>query len=64
MFTPLYSFLNSAQVFDLQLSMHHVPHTGDLPNTVITTAQLVFIISPCRILLFPSEFHIYHRVLR
>ncbi|KAJ7199635.1 putative copper amine oxidase [Mycena pura] len=30
----------------LNLGMHHVPHTGDLPNTVMTTAQSAFIISP------------------
>jgi primary-amine oxidase len=26
--------------------MHHVPHTGDLPNTVFTTAQAGVAISP------------------
>ncbi|KAJ7078447.1 copper amine oxidase [Mycena belliarum] len=30
----------------LNLGMHHVPHTGDMPNTVFTTAQSAFIISP------------------
>lgn len=28
------------------LGMHHVPHTGDLPNTVFTTAQSSMMISP------------------
>lgn len=31
--------------------MHHVPHTGDLPNTVHTTAQSGLIISPHNYLL-------------
>ncbi|KAJ6629905.1 copper amine oxidase [Mycena sp. CBHHK59/15] len=35
----------------LNLGMHHVPHTGDLPNTVFTTAQSAFIISPHNYLL-------------
>ncbi|KAK4699567.1 hypothetical protein P7C70_g6693, partial [Phenoliferia sp. Uapishka_3] len=33
------------------LGMHHVPHTGDLPNTVHTTAQSGMIISPSNYLL-------------
>ncbi|KAL8276662.1 hypothetical protein RQP46_010930 [Phenoliferia psychrophenolica] len=33
------------------LGMHHVPHTGDLPNTVHTTAQSAIIISPHNYLL-------------
>ncbi|WWC90477.1 uncharacterized protein L201_005413 [Kwoniella dendrophila CBS 6074] len=28
------------------LGMHHVPHTGDLPNTVFTTAQSGMILTP------------------
>lgn len=28
------------------LGMHHMPHTGDLPNTVFTTAHSAMIISP------------------
>ncbi|KDQ60427.1 hypothetical protein JAAARDRAFT_191806 [Jaapia argillacea MUCL 33604] len=28
------------------LGMHHVPHTGDLPNTVFTTAQSSVVITP------------------
>ncbi|CAK5278719.1 unnamed protein product [Mycena citricolor] len=35
----------------LNLGMHHVPHTGDMPNTVFTTAQSAFIISPHNYLL-------------
>ncbi|KAJ7661708.1 copper amine oxidase [Mycena rosella] len=35
----------------LSLGMHHVPHTGDIPNTVFTTAQSAFIISPHNYLL-------------
>jgi hypothetical protein len=31
--------------------MHHVPHTGDLPNTVFTTAQSSVFISPHNYLL-------------
>ena len=31
--------------------MHHVPHTGDLPNTVFTTAQSSVLISPHNYLL-------------
>lgn len=26
--------------------MHHIPHTGDLPNTVFTTAHSAMIIEP------------------
>jgi primary-amine oxidase len=33
------------------LGMHHVPHTGDLPNTVFTTAQAGIAISPHNYLL-------------
>jgi primary-amine oxidase len=33
------------------LGMHHVPHTGDLPNTVYTTAQAGIAISPHNYLL-------------
>ncbi len=33
------------------LGMHHVPHTGDIPNTVMTTAQSAIIISPHNYLL-------------
>ena len=33
------------------LGMHHVPHTGDIPNTVMTTAQSAVIISPHNYLL-------------
>ncbi|KAF7361132.1 Amine oxidase [Mycena sanguinolenta] len=35
----------------VNLGMHHVPHTGDMPNTVFTTAQSAFIISPHNYLL-------------
>ncbi|KAJ7032822.1 copper amine oxidase [Mycena alexandri] len=35
----------------INLGMHHVPHTGDMPNTVFTTAQSAFIISPHNYLL-------------
>ncbi|KAJ7906597.1 copper amine oxidase, partial [Mycena leptocephala] len=35
----------------INLGMHHVPHTGDIPNTVFTTAQSAFIISPHNYLL-------------
>ncbi|KAF7334469.1 Amine oxidase [Mycena venus] len=35
----------------INLGMHHVPHTGDIPNTVFTTAQAAFIISPHNYLL-------------
>lgn len=31
--------------------MHHVPHTGDLPNTVFTTAQSSVFLSPHNYLL-------------
>ncbi|KAJ7186602.1 copper amine oxidase [Mycena filopes] len=41
----------SEHVLHLQLGMHHVPHTGDMPNTVFTTAQSAFIISPHNYLL-------------
>lgn len=30
----------------MNLGMHHVPHTGDIPNTVMTTAQSAIIILP------------------
>ncbi|KAJ7479846.1 copper amine oxidase [Mycena latifolia] len=46
------AFLNSESlnqtdiVLWLNLGMHHVPHTGDIPTTVFTTAQSAFIISP------------------
>ncbi|KAF7315690.1 Amine oxidase [Mycena indigotica] len=30
----------------VNLGMHHVPHTGDLPNTVFTSAQAAFLITP------------------
>ncbi|KAF7313195.1 Amine oxidase [Mycena kentingensis (nom. inval.)] len=30
----------------VNLGMHHVPHTGDLPNTVFTSAQSAFLITP------------------
>ncbi|PWW73068.1 amine oxidase catalytic domain-containing protein [Tuber magnatum] len=33
------------------LGMHHVPHTGDLPNTVFTTAQSSVLLSPHNYLL-------------
>lgn len=28
------------------LGMHHVPHTGDIPNTVMTTAQSAMLLTP------------------
>ena len=30
----------------MNLGMHHVPHTGDLPNTVYTTAHSAIVITP------------------
>ncbi|KAF7290310.1 Amine oxidase [Mycena chlorophos] len=30
----------------VNLGMHHVPHTGDLPNTVFTYAQSAFLVTP------------------
>ena len=33
------------------LGMHHVPHTGDLPNTVFTTAQSSVMFTPHNFLL-------------
>ncbi|KAM0749530.1 copper amine oxidase [Meredithblackwellia eburnea MCA 4105] len=38
-------------VIYFNLGMHHVPHTGDLPNTVHTTAQASLMISPHNYLL-------------
>lgn len=38
-------------VIYFNLGMHHVPHTGDLPNTVFTTAQAGIAISPHNYLL-------------
>lgn len=35
----------------VNLGMHHVPHTGDLPNTVMTTAQSGFMLLPHNYLL-------------
>lgn len=35
----------------LNLGMHHVPHTGDLPNTVFTTAHSSIMFSPVNYLL-------------
>lgn len=35
----------------LNLGMHHVPHTGDLPNTVFTTAHSSLMFSPVNYLL-------------
>ncbi|KAJ7259401.1 copper amine oxidase [Mycena rebaudengoi] len=49
---PLIAFSNSGSlnqteiVLWVNLGMHHVPHTGDLPNMVFTTAQSSFIVSP------------------
>ena len=33
-------------VFWVNLGVHHVPHTGDLPNTVFTTAHSAIQITP------------------
>jgi len=41
----------SDSVVWFNLGMHHVPHTGDLPNTVFTTAQSSVFISPHNYLL-------------
>ena len=41
----------SNSVVWFNLGMHHVPHTGDLPNTVFTTAQSSVLLSPHNYLL-------------
>ncbi|KAK6910889.1 hypothetical protein I203_104924 [Kwoniella mangroviensis CBS 8507] len=38
-------------VFWFNLGMHHVPHTGDLPNTVFSTAQSGMVLTPHNYLL-------------
>lgn len=40
------SLVQEDLVFWLNLGMHHVPHTGDLPNTVFTTAHSGITFSP------------------
>ncbi|ORY72898.1 copper amine oxidase [Leucosporidium creatinivorum] len=45
------SLLQEDLVLWYNLGMHHVPHTGDLPNTVQTTAQSAIIFSPHNYLL-------------
>lgn len=37
---------NGISVLWFNLGMHHAPHTGDLPNTVFTTAHSALIIEP------------------
>ncbi|KAJ7058557.1 copper amine oxidase [Mycena amicta] len=39
----------------VNLGMHHVPHTGDLPNTVFTSAQSAFLITPHNYLLHDAS---------
>ncbi|KAL7413894.1 copper amine oxidase [Mrakia frigida] len=45
------SLVQEDLVLWINLGMHHTPHTGDLPNTVFTTAQSGFMISPHNYLL-------------
>ncbi|ORY29317.1 putative copper amine oxidase [Naematelia encephala] len=45
------SLLQEDLVVFFNLGMHHVPHTGDLPNTVFTTAQSSMMITPHNYLL-------------
>ncbi|KAG0134675.1 copper amine oxidase [Tuber indicum] len=45
------SLLQEDIVVWFNLGMHHVPHTGDLPNTVFTTAQSSVFLSPHNYLL-------------
>ncbi|GAB1317381.1 Amine oxidase [Madurella fahalii] len=40
------SLRNEDLVVWLNLGMHHVPHTGDLPNTVMTTARAGVVFTP------------------
>ena len=46
----------------LNLEMHHVAHTGDLPNTVFTTAKSSVVIAPHDYLLGDPSVALTHQV--
>ncbi|KAI1010481.1 hypothetical protein LB503_004928 [Fusarium chuoi] len=43
--------LTGCSVVWFNLGMHHMPHTGDLPNTVFSTAHSAMLIEPMNYLL-------------
>lgn len=47
------------------LGMHHMPHTGDLPNTVFSTAHSAMLIEPLNYLLGdPSQASSQHVLIK
>ena len=49
------SLLQEDLVLWLNLGMHHIPHTGDLPNTVFTTARTAIQITPSNYFMYDQS---------